>query len=153
MSQAHGRSVLDLAWAELGRFVVGSFALVFAVGCVAIVIVALWTRMDAGWRLLFGSAALAALFFAMRRVRTIRRLCDHGVEVEAHLLRVWDSQGSETDFRHADYAYEYGGRSYEFTVRGVDFFMSFATRYGERVRVLLDPEQPETSVILGTMYH
>jgi len=89
----------------------------------------------------------------MRRVRTIRRLCDHGVEVEAHLLRVWDSQGSETDFRHADYAYEYGGRSYEFTVRGVDFFMSFATRYGERVRVLLDPEQPETSVILGTMYH
>src|SRR5437867_692028 len=98
--------------------------------------------MDAGWRLLFGSAALAALFFAMRRVRTIKRLCDHGVEVEAHLLRVWDSQGSETDFRHADYAYEYGGRSYEFTVRGVDFFMSFATRYGERVRVLLDPEQP-----------
>jgi MFS family permease len=144
---------LDLAWAELGRFVVGSFALVFWVGCVAIIIAALWARMDAGWRWLFGLAALTALFFAARRVRTIKRLCDHGVELEAHLLRVWDSQGSETDFRHADYAYEYGGRSYEFTVRGVDFFMSFATRYGERVRVLVDPEQPETSVILGTMYH
>jgi len=144
--------VLDLVWAELGRFVVGSFALVFAVGCVAVIIVSLWAHMDAGWRWLFGLAALAALFFAMRRVRTIKRLCDHGVEVEAHLLRVWDSQG-ETDFRHADYAYEYGGRSHEFTVRGVDFFMSFATRYGERVKVLVDPEQPETSVILGTMYH
>ena len=153
MARADGHSLLDLAWAELGRFVVGSFALLFAVGCCVIIVAALWARMDAWWRWLFGLAALALLFLALRRIRTIKRLCDQGVEVEAHLLRVWDSQGSETDFRHADYAYQYGGRSYEFTVRGVDFFMSFATRYGEKVKILVDPDRPETSVILGTMYH
>jgi hypothetical protein len=38
-------------------------------------------------------------------------------------------------------------------VRGVDFFMSFATRYGDEVTVIVDPERPETSAILGTMYH
>jgi hypothetical protein len=65
---------------------------------------------------------------------------------------VWDSHGAEdTEFRHAEYTYEYAGHSYEFTVRGVDFFMSRATRYGDDVTVLVDPERPETTAILGTM--
>lgn len=147
------RSLSDLAWAEVGRFVVGSFGVVFVGVCFGILVLVLWSRMHDLWHAGIGLVALAISFFAVRQLRTLKRLCDHGVEVNARLVRVWDGQGAETDFRHADYVYEYGGRSYEFTVRGADFFMSFATRYGDEVNVLVDPERPETTAILGTMYH
>ena len=153
MRRSYERSLADLAFAEIGRFIAGSFAVFFAAVCVGIVILVLWNRMDVLWRGLFGLVALTILFFAVRRLRELKRLCEHGVEVEAHLIRVWDSQGSETDFRHADYRYEYEGRSYELTVMGVDFFMSSATRYGDDMTILVDPLRPESTAILGAMYH
>ena len=151
MARDFGRSLSDLAAAELERFVVGSFGVVFAVGCVGILILVLWSRMDIVWQGLIALGALTILSFAARRLRELKRLCDHGIEVEAHLVRVWDSQGGETDFRHAEYMYAFAGHSYKFTVRGADFFMSFATHYGDNVIVLVDPERPQTTAILRSM--
>ncbi len=151
MAGGFGRSLSDLAAAEVERFVVGSFGLVFAAGCGGILILVLWNRMDILWQELIALGALTILSFAVRRLRELKRLCDHGIEVEAHLVRVWDNLGGETDFRHAEYTYEFAGHSHEFTVTGVDFFMSLATHYGDNVIVLVDPERPQTTAILRSM--
>jgi hypothetical protein len=151
VARGFGRSLSDLAFAEIERFVVGSFALVFVAVCGGILILVLWNRMNFLWHLLIALGVLTVVSFAVRRLRELKRLCDRGVEVEAHLVRVWDSQGAETDFRHADYTYEWAGHSHEFTVRGADFFMSLATRYGDNVIVLVDPERPQTTAILRSM--
>jgi hypothetical protein len=70
----------------MGRFIVGSFALVFFTICFGILILVLWNRMHILWHLLIALGVLTVLSFAVRRLRELKRLCDHGVEVQAHLV-------------------------------------------------------------------
>jgi hypothetical protein len=127
MAPVSARSLSDLAWADL----------------------VLWTRMNDLWHGLIGIAVLAILFFAVRGLRAQNDSAITGSRSTHISSASGTAKAAKTDFRHADYKYEYDGRSYEFTVRGVDFFMSFATRYGDEVTVIVDPERPETSAILG----
>jgi uncharacterized protein DUF3592 len=94
--------------------------------------------------------ALAAIVLLLaRRVWTLRRLCDIGVEVEADLTDLSDIYG-ETDFRTATYRYECSGEVHDFKVTGADFFMSRASRHGEHVLLLVDPRQPKRATFLRT---
>jgi hypothetical protein len=120
---------------------------IFGLALLLILAIALRGRMGVAADLIvLGAIALITLAVA-RRARTIQRLCAYGVEVEARLVSVDEEQG-ETSFRTATYRYEHDGRPYDLTVTGADFFMGFATRYGDHVIALLDPANPRTAVIL-----
>ncbi|HKY50754.1 MAG TPA: hypothetical protein VJP45_05810, partial [Candidatus Limnocylindria bacterium] len=82
------------------------------------------------------------------RLISLQRLLDEGVEVVGTLIDVDETRG-ESDFRLATYRYEYGGVTYAHTIAGTDFFMGRATRYGDRIALVIDPARPTRLIVVG----
>ena len=139
----------DLLWSDLADNFYGAPLLTVIAGLVLLVAPLLWLRFDGASLVALVLFALVALLVAWR-FRILRRLSRSGVEVDAELIGVSDDYGGETDFRHATYAYEYAGSRYFLSVRGADFFVGQATRYGERIVLLVDPLDPDIAVVIRT---
>jgi len=152
MNTVHGlrdHVLSDLLWSDLADNFYGAPLLTVIAGLVLLVAPLLWLRFDGASLVALVLFALVALLVAWR-FRILRRLSRSGVEVDAELIGVSDDYGGETDFRHATYAYEYAGSRYFLSVRGADFFVGQATRYGERIVLLVDPLDPDIAVVIRT---
>jgi len=80
------------------------------------------------------------------RIRTLRRLCATGVEVEAALEDVRPTGSGNSRTYVARYRYLFEGRSFPLRFGGI--FRPWAARFGERPIILVDPEHPDVAVIL-----
>jgi hypothetical protein len=92
-----------------------------------------------------GIALVLLVAATTARVRTLRRLCATGVEIEANIDDVSTAGSGENRRYVAQYHYFFAGRSFPLRISGM--LHRSVTRFGERPVVLVDPADPNSAVI------